>query len=408
MADTQGAIAQPTRAAPRPIRVMIVDDAVVVRGLLSRWFSEAGGIEVASTHRTGLEAVNAISHVKPDVVLLDIEMPDMDGVTALPLLLKKCPGTTIIVVSTLTTRNAEISLRCLSLGAIDYVAKPSTNRDVTFSTDFRREIIAKVVALGKINCPELRTLRPSPLSASLLKAGILQTAGAKLGLSQDSSSGAQASPSHLAAPGTDTSIQLRPLAKVVPRVLVIGASTGGPNAVTELLRACRPAIKRLPVVIAQHMPTMFTAMFADHLRRQLTIDASEAHHGEMVEAGRIYVAPGGKHLHLQRCPAGVRAVVDDAPPVNFCKPSVDVTMASAAQVYSAGVLAVMLTGMGSDGLRGATNVVEHGGNLLAQDEASSVVWGMPGAVAKRGLCAAVEPIERLARVINLLSGGERP
>jgi two-component system, chemotaxis family, protein-glutamate methylesterase/glutaminase len=401
MAEPQTTVAVPPRVVARPIRVMIVDDAVVVRGLLSRWFAEAGGIEVVSTHRTGLEAVNAIDRVKPDVVLLDIEMPDMDGVTALPLLLKKCPGTTIIVVSTLTTRNAEISLRCLSLGAIDYVAKPSTNRDVTFSTDFRREITAKVIALGKISTPEQRASRPSPLSASLLRAGILQTAKAKEPVSQASSS-------VLENPNANASIQLRPLAKVVPRILVIGASTGGPNAVTELLRACRPAIKQLPVIIAQHMPTMFTAMFADHLRRQLTIDASEAHHGEMVEAGRIYVAPGGKHLHLKRCPAGVRAVVDDAPPVNFCKPSVDVTLLSANQVYGNGVLAVMLTGMGSDGLRGASDLIERGGNLLAQDEASSVVWGMPGAVAKRGLCAAVEPIERLARVINLLSGAERP
>jgi two-component system, chemotaxis family, protein-glutamate methylesterase/glutaminase len=361
-----------------PLRVMIVDDAVVVRGLMARWFQEAGGIEVASTHRNGAEAVAAIGTVRPDVVVLDIEMPDMDGITALPLLLQKVPGTVVIVASTLTRRNAEISLRCLSLGAIDYIAKPSTNRDVTFSTDFRREVVEKVKTLGlrrlARTAPESRR---TPLSAP----GALPQAA---------------------------SFPLRPFVKVRPNVLLVGASTGGPNAVTELLKLARPALHRMPILIAQHMPVAFTAMFADHLRRNLCLDAAEAQHGEPLEKGCIYVAPGGKHMRVQRLSGGIRAVVEETPAVNFCRPSVDVMFQSGAQAYGAGALGVMLTGMGSDGLRGATAIVEAGGNLLAQDEASSVVWGMPGSVARRGLCAGVDSVPNLARMINIMAGAGQP
>jgi two-component system, chemotaxis family, protein-glutamate methylesterase/glutaminase len=381
-----GPVLTPTAAVSgqRPIRVMIVDDAVVVRGLLSRWLTDAGGIEIASTHRTGAEAVAAVDRVKPDIILLDIEMPDMDGITALPLLLRKQPATTVIVASTLTTRNAEISLRCLELGAMDYIAKPSTNRDVTFSVDFRRDIIAKVMTLGQ------RTLR------GFLPQAQGHAAPARMTLPR---SGLPAVP-----PSGEALFSLRPFAKVNSKILMIGASTGGPNAISELMKLCRPAVQRLPVIITQHMPTMFTAMFADHLKRALTMDVSEAQHGERIEKGRVYVAPGGRHLRIERGVGDIRAVIDDSPPVNFCRPSVDLTFASASKVFGQGSLGVILTGMGSDGLQGATQIVEAGGNVIAQDEASSVVWGMPGMVAKRGLCAAVEPIDRLARIINMTAG----
>jgi two-component system, chemotaxis family, protein-glutamate methylesterase/glutaminase len=357
------------------LRVMIVDDAVVVRGLMARWFEAAGGIVVASTHRTGAEAVAAIDRVRPDVVILDIEMPDMDGMTALPLLLKKVPGTVVIVASTLTKRNADISLRCLSLGAVDYIAKPSSNRDVTFSVDFRREVIEKVKCLGR--------RRSMPRSLPSVAAG-----------PEPIQSG--------------TTFPLRPIVKVRPNVLMIGASTGGPNATTEFLKLCRPALHRMPILVAQHMPATFTAMFADHLCRALSMDASEAQHGEPIEKGRIYVAPGGRHLRLQRTVAGMRAAVEETPPVNFCRPSVDVTFLSGAQAFGPAALGVMLTGMGTDGMRGSAAVIEAGGNILAQDEASSVVWGMPGAVAKRGLCAAVDTVPRLAQIVNIMAGAGQP
>jgi two-component system chemotaxis response regulator CheB len=364
----------PSASALAPIRVMIVDDAVVVRGLLSRWMTEAGGIEIASTHRTGAEAVAAVEHIRPDVVLLDIEMPDMDGLTALPLILKKWPKAVVIIASTLTTRNAEISLRCLSLGAVDYVAKPSTNRDVTFSTDFRRDIIDKIRTLGRRRPPPPAS-RPTALTPAA------------------------------ASTATVEKYSLLPLSRAQTRLICVGASTGGPNAVLELLKSSRAALQKVPIVVVQHMPTMFTAMFAEHLRRQLAIDASEATHGEALEHGRVYVAPGGKHLRMERAASGVRVVIDDQPPVNFCKPSVDLAMHSAGLAYGPGVLGVMLTGMGTDGLKGAREIVERGGNILAQDEASSVVWGMPGAVVKKGLCAAVETVPELGRLLNRLAGG---
>jgi two-component system, chemotaxis family, protein-glutamate methylesterase/glutaminase len=378
----------PSVSASAPVRVMIVDDAVVVRGLLSRWLTEAGGIEIASTHRTGAEAVGAIEHIKPDVVLLDIEMPDMDGITALPLLLKKWPRATVIVASTLTTRNADITLRCLSLGAIDYVAKPSTNRDVTFSTDFRREIIDKVKSLGRRPQAFARTPAPAPASTPT----VARPAGVTTSLAR--------------SPQPTVDLTLRTYRPIQARAVVIGASTGGPNAVTELLSGLRPVFKKVPVIVAQHMPAMFTAMFADHLRRQLSLDVAEAQSGEMLEAGRVYVAPGGHHLKVERAAAGARLILDNGPPINFCKPSVDFTMSSAAETFGNGVVGVMLTGMGQDGLRGAQDIVDRGGVMFTQDEASSVVWGMPGVVAKKGIASAIDRVPQLAGfVTRVVEGG---
>jgi two-component system chemotaxis response regulator CheB len=361
---------------------MIVDDAVVVRGLMARWFAEAGGIEVVSAHRNGSEAVAAIGRVMPDVVVLDIEMPDMDGLTALPLLLQRAPEAVIIIASTLTTRNAEISLKCLAQGAVDYIAKPSSNRDVTFSADFRREVVEKVKLLGA------RKRRARPSDAGIRRERPSQAP-------------------HEAARPSPLEFSLRPMARSRPAAVLIGASTGGPNAIAELIRHCRPSLLKIPFVITQHMPPAFTAMFAEHLRRTLTIDSAEAQDGEPVETGRVYVAPGGRHMRLARTSRGLHVAIDDGPPLNFCKPSVDALFASAAGALGGGALGVMLTGMGSDGLAGARDVVSAGGNIIAQDEASSIVWGMPGAVTRNGLCAAVEPIARLAQVINILSGAGR-
>jgi two-component system, chemotaxis family, protein-glutamate methylesterase/glutaminase len=396
----QPAPAAQAAAPAQPLRVMIVDDAVVVRGLMARWFQDAGGIEVASTHRSGAEAVAAVERIKPDVIMLDIEMPDMDGLTALPLLLKKVPDAVVIVASTLTTRNAEISLKCLALGAVDYIAKPSTNRDVTFSTDFRRQVVEKVLTLGNRRRQRGRIPTPGtsvPAHRASVAAGLAGPSAQALDprLVFD--------PRHMSSRPVET----RPMARVRPTVVLVGASTGGPNAISEFLKLARPALQKLPVVITQHMPAAFTAMFADHLRRTLIIDAAEAQHGEVIEPGRVYIAPGGKHLRMTRGARGLQAVIDDGHPINFCKPAVDATFVTAAQVIGASALGVMLTGMGSDGLKGSNDIVAAGGNIIAQDEASSVVWGMPGAVAKQGLCAAIEPVPKLAQIVNILAGATR-
>ena len=269
-------------------------------------------------------------------------------------------------------RNANVFLRCLDLGATDCIAKPSTNRDVTISTDFQREILEKIRTLGR------RNLR----GKGIVWSGDAPTAGLRRA----------------------DDCALRPLVRFLPRVLAIGASTGGPNAVIEMLKRCGPALQHFPVLVTQHMPKMFTSFFADHLRRQLSVDVSEAVAGDVLRPGRVLVAPGGRHMRLIRDGSAVLIVLDDGPPVNFCRPSVDVTFQSVAEIYGAASLGVILTGMGSDGLAGSTAIVESGGNIFAQDEATSVVWGMPGVVAKRGLCSAVEPVEGLARLIKTSVG----
>ncbi len=371
---------------------MIVDDAVVVRGLLQRWLDAAGGIEVVAVLRNGAEAVAMIDRVKPDVVLLDVEMPGLDGAAALPQLLRRWPSANVIVSSAVTSGDAEVFVRCLQLGAADCIPKPSAARNATF----RRDIVEMVLTQG------LRAQRA---------AGLAPMAAAPL---QPSTPPAPAAPIHLAsaspplaaveprgpAPHQPENGLLRPMTRARPRILAIGASTGGPNAVTDFLRFCGPALEQLPVIITQHMPKIFTTIFADHLQRQLSVEVSEATCGDIVRPGRVLVAPGGRHLRLVREGSNVLTATDEDSPVNFYRPSVDVTFNSIAAIYGASALAVVLTGMGADGLAGATSIVEAGGNVFAQDQATSVVWGMPGVVAKRGLCAAIEPVEELARLVR--------
>ncbi len=375
--------------APRPIRVMIVDDAVVVRSLLSRWLEAAEGMEVVAVLRNGAEAVAAIDRVKPDVVLLDVEMPNLDGAAALPQLLRKWPAANIIVSSAVTSGDPAVFIRCLQLGAADCIAKPSAARSATF----RQEIVEKVRTLG------LRAQRasgPAPAGPASLApvapvpAAVTPAASPSL------------APVEARAPAvhqTDV-CALRPMTRARPRILAIGASTGGPNAVTDFLRLCGPALEQIPVIVTQHMPKIFTTIFADHLQRQLSVEVSEAACGDVVRPGRVLVAPGGRHLRLVREGSKVLAATDEGSPVNFCRPSVDVIFGSIAPIYGASALAVVLTGMGADGLLGAASIVDAGGNVFAQDQATSVVWGMPGAVAKRGLCAAIEPVEELARLVR--------
>jgi two-component system, chemotaxis family, protein-glutamate methylesterase/glutaminase len=403
-----------------PIRVMVVDDAVVVRGLISRWLEEAGGFEVVARHRTGALAVADMERANPDVVILDIEMPDMDGIEALPLILKRKRNCAVIMASTLTRRSAEISLKCLSLGALDYVPKPESNRDITTSVAFRQQIVEKARHLGRrahalrhapssapfspreeaVQRPEPGRRKGSDKGGYRAEQALAPAAGGFLARGR----GALArQPDAAARPG----IKLRPLASVPPRILLIGASTGGPQALNTLLSGIAPLIDRVPVLITQHMPATFTTILAEHLGRTSGKASAEAVHGEPIRPGRIYVAPGGRHMLVRRSEGHAVLVLDDGPPVNFCKPAVDPMFASAAQVFGAAVMAVVLTGMGSDGTQGAAEVVTAGGSVLAQDEATSVVWGMPGAVAQAGHCAALLPIDDIAPKLKRLFAGDR-
>ena len=388
----------PTAATPREsIRVMVVDDAVVVRGLLSRWIDEEPGLEVVASLRTGREAVDQLERTNPDVVILDVEMPDLDGISALPLLLEKKRDLVVIMASTLTRRNAEVSLKALSLGAADYIPKPETSRGVTTSTEFRRDVIEKIRQLGarrkRFVDPRARAPGAQPVTAP---RGIEARGGA-----QAPAVGHAHAPS--AAP-----VKLRPFAHTSPRVLLIGSSTGGPQALTNVVSHLGNVIDHAPLLITQHMPPTFTTILAEHLTRASGRPAREAQEGEPILAGHIYVAPGGRHMQVVRSNGQPAIALNDGPLINFCKPAVDPLFSSASKIWGSSILALILTGMGSDGTCGAGDIVAAGGSIVAQDEATSVVWGMPGAAAHAGVCSAVLPLDQIAPKVVRLFSGDRP
>ncbi len=379
-------------AAERQIRVMIVDDAVVARSMMTRWIDAEPDMLIAAAARSGREALERIEATDPDVVLLDVDMPELDGITALPLLLRKQRDLVVIMVSTLTRRSAELSLRALSLGATDYIPKPETTYEAMTSAAFRRELIDKVRNLGR-----KRVIAREPTPPLVPDESAATRPAAPRHVAE------QAPPRPERAP-----VVLRPFSSALPRALLIGSSTGGPQALSTIIEKLPAAIDRAPVLITQHMPPMFTTVLAEHLSRVSGRGAHEAEDGEPVLAGGIYVAPGGRHMRVVRDGERVKIVLDDEPPVNFCKPSVDPLFASAAQVWGPSALAVVLTGMGSDGTKGAAEIVAAGGSVIAQDEATSVVWGMPRSVAQAGLCSAVLPLNQIAAKILTLLVGARP
>lgn len=369
-------------SADHAIRVMVVDDSVVVRGLVSRWIEEEPDLVLAASFRNGRDAVDQLERADPDVVVLDIEMPELDGISALPLMLAKRRDLVVIMASTLTRHNAEISLRALALGAADYIPKPETNRGVTTSASFRRELIEKVRELGR-----RRRKRRSPAVRAPAPA--------------------VPPPTPYRAPDHGAPIRLRPFPSTSPRVLLIGSSTGGPQALTEVIGKLRGLLPRVPVLITQHMPPTFTTILAEHLARAAGVPAREGVHGEPVLPGNIYVAPGGRHMLAVRHDKEVFIALDDGPLVNYCKPAVDPMFISGAAVWGPAALAVILTGMGSDGAKGGAEIVARGGSVMAQDEATSVVWGMPGSAAHAGICSAVLPLDQVAPKIVRLFSGER-
>lgn len=364
--------ASTTVATPRPatnggeakIRVAICDDSLVIRGALARMLEAEPDFAVVARVGDGAQAVAMIRRLATttpvDVLILDIEMPVLDGMAALPQLLEADPGLRVIMASTLTTRGAEIALRALRLGAADYVPKPSTA--MIADDSFRRELIAKIRGLVRLR-----------------------------------RSGARPVPSASAPP-----VALRPGLARPPRLLAIGSSTGGPQALFTLIPALGKALS-VPVVLTQHMPATFTPILAEHLGRLGGMPCAEARDGEALQPGHIYLAPGDRHLLIQRDATTLRARLSTDPPVNFCRPAVDPMLQSAASACEGRVLVVMLTGMGHDGREGTSAVVAAGGAAIAQDEESSVVWGMPGAIAQAKLCHAVLPLARIApKVLEMI------
>jgi two-component system, chemotaxis family, protein-glutamate methylesterase/glutaminase len=386
--------------AQDPIRVMVVDDAVVVRGLVSRWVDEEPGLKTVASLRTGRDAVDQVLRVNPDVVVLDIEMPDLDGLSALPLLLEKKRDLIIIMASTLTRRNAEVSLKALSLGAADYIPKPASNREVTTSTTFRRDLIEKIRHLGARRKRTPMTAETRGRVAFSVPSTVAPNAPARTRFSV-------AEPRGAAAIGHASDYRLRPFSSVAPRVLLLGSSTGGPQALTTLVARIAPVFDRAPVLITQHMPPTFTTILAEHLARASGRPAHEAIDGEAIVAGTIYLAPGGRHMTVAKRNNQAFISLNDGPLVNFCRPAVDPLFASAAQIWGSAILGVILTGMGSDGTHGCEDVVAAGGSVIAQDEASSVVWGMPGAAANAGVCAAVLPLDQIGPKVVRMFGGDK-
>jgi len=384
----------PSREAG-PLRVMIVDDSVVIRGLISRWVGAEHDMEVAASLRTGLEAVNQLERINPDVAVLDIEMPELDGISALPKLLAKKRDLVIIMASTLTRRNAEISFKALSLGAADYIPKPESTRETAAADIFHHDLIQKIRHLGarlrRKAAVASPPLAPASPAAPAVRAPVVVRPAP-----------AAAAPALSSGPLTT-----RPFSTQAPKVLLIGSSTGGPQALMALVTELGPVIDRFPVLITQHMPPTFTTILAEHLGRSSRRPAAEAVDGEPVKPGRIYLAPGGKHMRVARSGVDTVIALDDGPAVNFCKPAVDPLFTSAIDIWHGNILSVILTGMGSDGMRGGKDIVAAGGSVIAQDEASSVVWGMPGAAANAGICAAILPLNQIGAKVNRLFAGDR-
>jgi two-component system chemotaxis response regulator CheB len=357
------------------IRVMLVDDSAVVRGFISRILESESGIQVIASVSNGEMGVLSAKRHNPDVVILDIEMPVMDGITALPKILEASPGVKVIMCSTLTVRNAEITMKALQLGATECIAKPSNSGEIHTAEGFRQEIVRIIKTFGKRPGADIAANKTTATSSSPLLSTNSFVGGKNTALKQK------------------TAFELRPNlpgSLFRPQVLAIGSSTGGPQALFKLIANFKDL--NVPIILTQHMPPTFTQILAQHITQQTGVEALEGANGMPVLPGKVYVAPGGKHMTFARKDLGVEIVINDGPPENFCKPSVDPMLRSAIDMWGGKILTMMLTGMGSDGTPGCRKLVEVGGRVVAQDQETSVVWGMPGSVAINGLCTAVLPL----------------
>lgn len=352
----------------RTIRVLVVDDAVAVRRTVSESLARDPDIKVAATAANGRIALAKLDRVRPDVVILDVEMPEMDGLKTLVRLRESHPGLPVIMFSSYTEPGAAATLDALSLGATDYVTKPSTLRLGDGVKPFHEELRQKVKGV----------------TAHLFSPAVVPV-------------------EQVPALNRSRSSDFRK-----PRIVAIGASTGGPNALSTVL-ASLPEDLPVPIVIVQHMPTLFTRLLARRLDAVCRLQVREAVAGGEVVAGRVWIARGDWHMTIDRKEAVVRIRNHRAQPENSCRPSVDVMLRSVAKVYGGDSLAVVLTGMGKDGLSGCEAIRRQGGEVLVQDQGSSVVWGMPGFVAQSGLANSVVPIGDMgSEIVRRVVGSVEP
>jgi two-component system, chemotaxis family, protein-glutamate methylesterase/glutaminase len=352
------------------IRVLIVDDSVVIRRLLSDCLAGDADIEVVGTASNGRLGLAKIPQLNPDLVTLDIEMPGLSGLETVAEIRKSHPRLPVIMFSTLTERGAAITLEALSLGARDYVTKPSNTGGIATSMErVRGELIPKIKAL--CHKAPLPPLRPTVFSPS----------------------------SPLASRARSIALAAGP-----PEIVAIGVSTGGPNALAEVLPRL-PQDLRVPIVIVQHMPPVFTRLLSERLRNASQIDVQEGAAGSVLKPGAAWIAPGGKHMVVERSGVEVRLALSEDAPENSCRPAADVLFRSVVASFGGRVLGVVMTGMGQDGFRGCELIREAGGHVVVQDEESSVVWGMPGYVARAGLADKVLPLSDIAGEITARTQG---
>jgi two-component system, chemotaxis family, protein-glutamate methylesterase/glutaminase len=349
------------------IRVLVVDDSVVVRKVLCEALTADSTIEIAGTAADGSIALSKIPILKPDLITLDIEMPGISGLETLAEIRKLYPKLPVIMFSTLTERGAAITLDALAAGASDYVAKPSNTGSVEQTRlRIQTELVPKVkgLCLRRSSSSELKAgnasrMRPEPKSGSVTRPG-------RTG---------------------------------VIDIVAVGTSTGGPNALAEMLPGIPPHFP-VPIVIVQHMPPLFTRLLAERLNKQCAIEIHEGEQGAVLKPGEAWIAPGDFHMTVARTEGVTKLALQQEAPENSCRPAVDVLFRSVARLYGVSTLAVVLTGMGSDGVKGSQTVREFGGQVIVQDEASSVVWGMPGQVASAGLAEGIFPLKGMAQEID--------
>jgi two-component system chemotaxis response regulator CheB len=371
------------------VKVLVVDDSVVVRRTVAGVLDAVEDVEVVGTAADGRMGLRKIDECHPDVVTLDVEMPGMNGIETLREIRKAHPHLPVIMYSTLTERGAEATFEALALGAADYATKPSgaTTREQA-SDQVRSNLLPLVQLWGRRTVsPRASRITPPPSRGRVERTATLS------GRPQPATSDSNL----LHGP---VRLNAAPVSAI--DLIVIGVSTGGPDALASFLPML-PADLPVPIAIVQHMPPVFTAMLAKRLDAVSSLTVKEATDGESLRKGSVYLAPGGKHLELEATPFGPRAMLNEKPPENSCRPAVDVLFRTATKATSGRLLAVVLTGMGQDGLLGARIVRGAGGTVLAQDEASSVVWGMPGFVARDGTARAVLPLHEIAPEITHLT-----